>query len=143
MSIWRTALFILIASGLLGLVHVYVYRRLVRDTTRSVAIRKAAIAATVLVLALFVLTRLLLRVTPGPWFVPLSTALWCWIGYATYLLFSLGLADALRGSRWLWARMVGPRKQPSERVAPASPEPRLFVSRAIAGGAFSIDTAST
>ncbi len=132
MSLWRSLVFILVASGLLALAHVYVYRRLVRDTTRSAKLRRAGIAGAVMVMVVFVFTRLLLFKAPAPWFVPLSALLWLWIGFATYLLLSLGSADAVRAIRHLLGRM---KRRSEARADPVSEERRLFVSRAVAGGA--------
>lgn len=135
MSLWRTILFVVVAGGLVGLVHFYVYTRLVRDVTRSAKLRKAALAGVALVMVVFVATRFFMRVTPAPWFVPLSTIIWCWIGFAVYLFLCFGSVDAARALRRLSARL---RKRPVIDADPVSPERRLFVSRALAGGALAV-----
>lgn len=127
-----TLVFVLIAGGLVGLIHFYVYRRLVRDTTRSTKLRRAAISGAALVMVLFLVTRFFMRGPPAPWFVPLSTIVWFWIGFSIYLLLCFGSVDIAGGAHRLAARV---RRRPAIAPDPASPERRLFVSRAVAGGA--------
>jgi len=114
-----------------ALMHTYLYRRLVRDTGSGATFRKIAIGGAVVVTLVFLVMRPLFRLAPRSWAVPISTTVWFWIGYATYLLFLLAVFDAARvllaGYRWVIARWEAPQ--------PVSPERRLFLSRALAGGA--------
>ena len=123
-----TLVFALVAGGLVGLVHLYVYRRLVRDTTRSTKLRRAALSGAALVLVLFVVTRFFLRGPPPPWFVPLSTLVWFWSGFSIYLVLCFGSVD-IAG----WAQRLAARVGRRSVIAPdpVSPERRLFVSLAV------------
>jgi len=131
MSLWRSLLFFGIAGALAALMHTYLYRRLVRDTTTAAKVRKIAIAVTVALAMVFPIQRLVLRAIPRSWGVALSTLTWFWMGFATYLFLWLVLFDSAKGLRALYVRLTRAKKTPE----PVSPERRLFLSRALAGGA--------
>jgi predicted MPP superfamily phosphohydrolase len=130
-SIWRSVAFFIIAGTIAGLIHTYIYRRLVRDSTQSRQVRKTALIFSAGLVVLFLVLRPLVKLLPGPWAVPVSTAVWFWMGFAIYLLFWLALIDTVRALIALYRRIA---VQP-KTAAPASPERRLFLSRAVAGGA--------
>ncbi len=131
MSIWRTISFLLIAGTFAALVQTYIYRRLVRDTTSAAKVRRVAIAVCVGMVLLFLVLRGLVKLVSRQWSVPISTAVWFWMGFATYLLFSFAVIDAGRALIALYRRMAARPKT----GRPTSPERRLFLSRAVAGGA--------
>ncbi len=131
MSVTRLIVSFAVFGGLAALIHTYLYRRLVRDTGSGATFRKIAIGAAVMITVVFVVLRPLSRLAPRSWAVPISTSIWFWIGYATYLLFLLMVFDAARAIFWAYRRVSALGKTPE----PVSPQRRLFLSRALAGGA--------
>jgi len=111
--------------------HTYLYRRLVRDTTTAARVRKITIAVIVTMAIFFPIQRFVLRAIPRSWGVALSTVTWFWMGFATYLFLCLILFDSAKALRALYVRLRPAGKPPE----PVSPERRLFLSRALAGGA--------
>ncbi len=131
MSLVRSLLFFGIAGAFVALMHTYLYRRLVRDTTTAAKVRKIAIAVIVAMAIVFPIQRLVLRAIPRSWGVALSTVTWLWIGFSAYLFLWLVVFDSAKVLRALYVRLTTAGKSPE----PASPERRLFLSRALAGGA--------
>ena len=131
MSLWRSVLFYGIIGAFAALMHTYLYRRLVRDTTTAARLRKIAIAVIVSMGVVFPVQRLVLRSIPLSWGVALATVIWSWMGFATYLFLWLLAFDSARALRALYVRLAKAKKPPE----PVSPERRLFLSRALAGGA--------
>jgi predicted MPP superfamily phosphohydrolase len=124
------------------LVHVYLYRRIFRDTSGHLGWRRAGVVAMAALCLLMLGSRLLSWVLPQGAVLTLATVGWSWMGVAIYLLLAfwvLGGAHAL--SRL--ARRVIPRtaptaasaSAPAPAPAPVSEERRLFLARATAGGA--------
>jgi uncharacterized protein len=136
---WRSIVFLLVAGTFAGLIHTYIYRRLVRDTVTAARVRKIAAAIAAAMVILWLVLRPLVKLAPRVWAVPISTAVWFWMGFATYLFFWLAVIDACR-VLWALRRRVASRANVSE---PPSPERRLFLSRAIAGGALATSGALT
>ncbi len=132
-SVGRMALFAIVAGGLVTGLHVYLYLRLVRDTTASRRVRvwaKAVIAA--LAVALFA-SRFVYAHLPRAFVVPYATSTWLWMGVATYLVLTFAAVGLARRGFQLgvWAlRAVGRAPE-----APPDPGRRLFVSRVVAGSA--------
>jgi len=125
--------FFLLMLAVLGGMHYYLWARLVRDPGLPEPLRR--ILTVVLVLAAlsipasFVLARLVGR--PVPRILPLAA--FGWLGLS-FLLFSALLAlDLARAAgtalAWLAAALLG------SHSAPADPARRLFLARAVAGGA--------
>ncbi len=131
MSITRLIASFAIFGSFAALMHTYIYRRLVRDTGSGATFRKFAIGAAVMITLVFLVLRPLFRFAPRSWAVPISTTVWFWIGYATYLLLWLVVFDVARLLLAAYRRVSALRKTPE----PVSPERRLFLSRALAGGA--------
>ncbi len=128
-------LFVIVAATFVVLIHFYVYRRLIRDTTRQVVIRRAGAALSVALVTLFVIARVLQsQPSPRPWAMPLFSASWLWLGLATYLAFFFGATD---GVRWV-AKRFSQLRRSADRVDAISEERRLFLSRAAAGGAIAL-----
>lgn len=136
---WLGLVALVVAVGLLFAVHLYLYRRLVRDVVVSAWLRRAGVVALALPAAGFVLVRWLMGV---PHTHVVSVALMSWAGVVLYLLLALLAADA---ALWAWGRAqrarrgAGPEPMPKALGADAAPavdhSRRLFVSRSLAGGA--------
>ena len=123
--------FLIIAASLVVVIHLYVYRRLIRDTTRRVAIRRAGAGLSVALVILFAIARVLQsRPSPRPWAIPLFSISWLWLGLATYLALFFVATD---GARWV-ARRFSRRRPSADGAEAISEERRLFLSRAAAGG---------
>jgi predicted MPP superfamily phosphohydrolase len=126
-------------SGLITVLgHIYLYRRIFRDTSTHSGWRKVGVAAMAALCLLMLGSRLLARILPSDAVLALATVGWTWMGVATYLLlsfFTLGGVRLLsRLSRRWHARTstsVGSRPAPP----PVSEERRQFLARATAGGA--------
>ena len=136
---WRSIAFLLVAGTFAGLIHTYIYRRLVRDTVKEARIRKISVVIAAAMVILLLVLRPLVKLVPRVWAVPISTVVWFWMGFATYLFFWLAVIDAARALFEL-RRRIASRAKASE---PPSPERRLFLSRAIAGGALATSGALT
>lgn len=127
---------VLVGAGAWVLGHLYLYRRLARDTTRRPWLRRLAAAAlaglALLTLVAMVLPRLSGRVDGG--WVVFGGLLW--MGAAFYLVLALGLIDAGRGLFALGRRLRNGRPfRRSELSGPADPGRRAFLSRALTGAA--------
>ncbi|HYI00761.1 metallophosphoesterase [Hyalangium sp.] len=110
------------------LTHVYLYRRIFRDTSGHPGWRKAGVVTMAALCLLMLGSRLLALVLPENAVLALATVGWGWMGVAIYLLlalWTLGGASAL--SRLLQRRRM--------QKSPVSEERRLFLARATAGGA--------
>jgi predicted MPP superfamily phosphohydrolase len=131
----RFPFFIVVATTFLVLIHVYLYRRLIRDTTRRLAIRRAGAALTVALAILFIIARMLSRhPSPQPWGMPLFSGSWLWLGLTIYLACFLAATDGLR---WV-AKRFSQLRPSADRADSISEERRLFLSRAAAGGAVAL-----
>jgi hypothetical protein len=140
----RFLLFFTVTGVLSVLVHVYLYRRIFRDTSGHPGWRKAGLVAMVALCLLMLGSRLLSWVLPKDAMLALATVGWSWMGVAIYLLLAfwvLGGAQALsRLARRVIPRAAptstsAPTPAPAPAPAPVSEERRLFLARATAGGA--------
>ncbi|MBI3183075.1 MAG: metallophosphoesterase [Myxococcales bacterium] len=121
----RWILFLVPALGVLAAQHLYLYRRLVRDTARSKWLRRAGLLAVAIAATSMFSGRLLFRVAPGPLVRAFADASMLWMGLSLYLFLFLGAFELRR----LWPR-------PSQRATPpVDVARRLFVSRTAAGAA--------
>src|SRR5687768_4521559 len=77
--------------------HLYLYRRLVRDTVRGRGPRLVAMAAFVLPTLLLMLRRTLQRSLPGELADAVAVASYTWMGVALSLVLALLLVDLVRG----------------------------------------------
>ncbi|PTL81706.1 metallophosphoesterase [Vitiosangium sp. GDMCC 1.1324] len=129
------ALRLVIFFGLLTLLvvsgHIYLYRRLFRDTAKHPTWRKAGVGVMGLLGALLLGNRLLTRLMPSETTAAVAQLSWFWMGAATYLLLAvLSLGGVRKLSGWL------KRRRAVEAVpAPVSEERREFLARATAGAA--------
>jgi len=151
-----TARFVLfaIATGLATVaVHVYLYRRLFRDTSESRPWRRVGMGVMAVLGTLLVLSWSVTRFLPMDATFAVATAVWTWMGMAIYLLLALAVQDAVRKAA---ARMWGSREEAAVvamtahtadatrtltvtvDASPAQPvdvERRRLLARATAGGA--------
>jgi len=112
-----------IISLLAGLMHWYIWARLVRDAAWPAPWGKA-LAIGLFSLAILIPAAILsLRLGPRWMEIPLSWAAYIWMGFAVYLFLFSVLSDAGRSA----ASVLG--------ILPTDPERRKFVFRALATGA--------
>jgi predicted MPP superfamily phosphohydrolase len=133
--------FIVLLSVALTLMNVYVWKRLVKDTTRPGIVR--GIFTAVLV----ALTLLLVAALVVPRFVGVSTAGWyawpgyLWFGLIAYLFLTLLVLEPLRLVLRGWVKRQ-PTVEPVENAPPPATalNRRLFIARAsaVAAGAASV-----
>lgn len=141
---WFAARFLAVTAGFTVL-HVYLWRRLFRDTTPTGSRWRLAGAAALAVLAAFCVT--------ARFAVPSSLPLWAqaaigwpglvWFGLFLYLFGLLVLTEPLRW--WLLRRRPAersPRAPSPDEPEPAGPTRRQVVSRAIGAGAVVAATAT-
>ncbi len=127
MYVLRIALFLAIVLVVVAGGHLYLYRRMFRDTTDDRRIRRAgAIALGLAAVSLFLARSVFARVHTG-WGDALAFAAWCWMGVGLYLGMSLAIFH-------LWRRLSGWRRARAG-AEPISPGRRRFLARAAVGGA--------
>jgi hypothetical protein len=135
----RFVLFFVVTGVITVLSHVYLYRRIFRDTSGHPGWRKAGVVAMAALCLLMLSSRLLARVLPSDAVLAVATVGWTWMGVATYLLlafFTLGGVHYLTKLPHLWRAWRARRAEhPHSPPAPVSEERRQFLSRASAGGA--------
>ncbi|MGM0577803.1 MAG: metallophosphoesterase [Myxococcota bacterium] len=128
----RYLVFFVVMSGLLVGTHVYLYRRLVRDTGLDGHTRRAAtwllVGLALLIPASFVLPRLLPR--DDAWPLPLLG--YTWMGLLFYLMLGLGILELPALVRWLGRRL---RCTGEGMAPPVDPGRRQFLAQVSAGGA--------
>src|SRR6218665_663274 len=118
---------LILTSTVLG--HVYLYRRLVRDTVRRVALRRLALAVFVLMSVPLMFRRHLRDILPESLEEPVSVVSYAWMGVALFLVLALLVWDL---GRALWK--VG-RKLRAPEAPPVDEDRRRFLARTVAGGA--------
>jgi len=116
----RAVRFLLVISVILGLLHRYIWARLVRDVAWPPPWGRALTVALVALAALIAAGLLAARQTPRWVNVPVAWVVYTWMGFVFYLFLLTLVSDAGRGA----AALAG--------VRPRDPERRLFVARAIA-----------
>lgn len=89
-------LFSTIVTALISLGHIYVYRRLFRDTGAPRALRIAGILVLVLLGPGFIVVRQLFWPLPWPWGGIVTAAQWTWIVAALYLFGTLLAGDVAK-----------------------------------------------
>ncbi len=126
--------FLLVAVGILGGMHAYLWARLVRDPGLPEPWRRVATVARVLLGLAVPLAMAAMRLAPRPIDRILPAVAFTWLGVAFMLLCAIAALDLVRllaaAGTWLadWARSATPEP-------PADPERRAFVARALAGTA--------
>jgi len=147
-SIVRYLVFFSLMGTLSVLAHVYLYRRIFRDTSGHPGWRKAGLVAMAAMCLLMLGSRLLSFVLPEGLVLTLATVGWAWMGVAVYLLLAfwvLGGAQLahLRLQHWRSRKSASPAPATTPSPAPVeapvhapvSQERRQFLARATAGGA--------
>jgi uncharacterized protein len=118
-------LFLVLTAALAGWIHVYLYRRLVRDVTQWPRVRRWAKAALMVLAVAAMLVRPVARLFGGdapPWvFVPLLV----WMGLVLYVFLATAALDLARGAYVRWR---------AARGRPVEPERRAFLATAVAAG---------
>jgi uncharacterized protein len=147
-TIVRSLIYFILMGTLSVLAHVYLYRRIFRDTSGHPGWRKAGVVAMAAMCLLMLVPRLLAWVLPGSLVAALATVGWTWMGAAIYLLLAFW---TLGGAHWVHLRLHRWRSRKSATLSPAaapSPAPseapahahvsherRQFLARATTGGA--------
>jgi predicted MPP superfamily phosphohydrolase len=133
-------MFIVILSAVLLLMHLYVWKRLVKDTTRPGRTRWV-LSGVVVALAMLLIATLTLPKVAGVaasgWF---AWPGYIWFALVAYLFLTLAVLEPVRWALRRWAR---PRPGPDVSEPVAAPQPlnrRLFLARAsaVAAGAASV-----
>jgi uncharacterized protein len=125
----RFLLFFSITGLVTVLGHVYLYRRLFRDTAKHPRWRLAGVVLMGLLATTLLGSGMLTRLYPSEVTFAFAQLGWFWMGVATYLLLAvLPLGGAQRLSNWLARGRAAP-----QAVAPVSEERREFLARASAG----------
>ncbi|WP_395857811.1 metallophosphoesterase [Cystobacter fuscus] len=128
---------LLVFFALLSLIvvggHLYLYRRLFRDTGRSPLWRRTGAILLGVLGASLILSRPLMALAPSAAMSAFAQGSWYWMGVAAYLLLTMlavGGARSLAG--WIGRRRAAPAA-PVGNAAPVSEERREFLARAGAG----------
>ncbi|MET0700058.1 MAG: metallophosphoesterase [Mycobacterium sp.] len=129
-------MFIVIVSALLGLMHLYLWKRLIKDTTAPGRTRRLLTAALVALMLLLVAALVLPRVigpTESTWF---AWPGYLWFAVVVYLFLILLLLEPVRLALRRW---VTPKPADVE-VSSAAVNRRVFLARttAVAAGAASV-----
>lgn len=134
---------LIMTAAVLG--HVYLYRRLVRDTVRSRALRSLAVVVFLLLTFVLLLRRTLQDALPEALSTVFLVASYSWMGLGLFLVLALLVLDLGLGltalGPWFRARSVrtSPSSSPVE-LPPSAPvvdeERRRFLARVVAGSAF-------
>jgi uncharacterized protein len=137
-------LFIVILSAVLGLMHIYLWKRLVQDTTRPGRTRWALSAVLVALGALLVATLILPRVfglAESSWF---AWPGYLWFGLLFYLFLTLLVLEPVRLALRSWVRRAPTEPDAGDPSAAertvAAMNRRVFLARAsaVAAGAASV-----
>jgi uncharacterized protein len=135
--------FFVILSVVLGLMSLYVWKRLVKDTTGTDRVRRTLtiglIALTVLLVAALILPRVI-GVTKSTWF---AWPGYLWFGLLVYLFLTLLVLEPVRLLLRGWVRPSPREEDPAagaELAEPAAVNRRVFLARAgaVAAGAASV-----
>lgn len=131
-------MFIVVLSAILGIVHLYIWKRLVKDTTRHGRTRRILTAVLLGLAGLLVATLTVPRLTG--WSEPtwLAWPGYLWFGLAAYLFLTLLAVEPVRLVLRRWAS-----RAPAQAQAPpdeSAVDRRMFLARAgaVAAGAASV-----
>ena len=131
-------MFVIVLGAILGLMHLYVWKRGVKDTTRRGRTRWVFTGVLVALMTLLFATLLLPRVTglrEPAWF---AWPGYIWFGLVVYLFLTLLALEPVRLALWSWSKRKSP---PAAEPATRGPlNRRLFLARAgaVAAGAASV-----
>ncbi|NTX09541.1 metallophosphoesterase [Myxococcus sp. CA056] len=113
----RFIIFAVLTSLITVGVHIYLYRRLFADTSEDRSWRRVGMAVMTVLGALLVLSWSVTRFLPMDATFAVATAVWMWMGAATYLLFALW---AIGGVRALSRRLTRARAATADGVSLAT-----------------------
>src|SRR5690349_21688297 len=140
--ILRACMFIAVLGAVLGLIHLYLWKRLVKDTTRPGRTRwilsALLIALAAVLLAALILPRVV-GLTHSGWY---AWPGYLWFGLAAYLFLILLVAEPVRFALRGWVKRQPPGAG-AEAVSLHVMNRRMFISRvsAVAAGAASVGLA--
>lgn len=141
-SMVRFVLFAFVSGLVTLLVHIYLYRRLFRDTSEDPRWRRVGKAVMAALAGLLVLSWSVTRFLPMDVTFTVATAVWTWMGAATYLLFAFWvLGGARRTMPWLLRRRQQAAVAPVVAVAEAKAV--APVSLAAGGGGTAVTASSS
>lgn len=138
-------MFIVILGAVLGVMHVYVWKRLIKDTTMSGPTRWLLTAGLIVLGLLLVGTLILPRATDATLPIWLEWAGWLWFALVAYLFLTLLVLEPVRLVLRRWIRRPRHDADPDVTTADA-PDPapgvnrRVFIARsaAVAAGTASV-----
>ncbi|MGY1601939.1 metallophosphoesterase [Geodermatophilus sp. SYSU D00815] len=129
-----------------GILHAYLWWRLVRSTTRPGRARRWLTLLTVVLAVLMPLAFVLRRQLPPATAAPLDWVAYSWLGIAFYAFLALLALEPVRLALRRWAR-TRPAAGPGAAVPETVPDPtrRLVLARGLAltAGAVALGTAGT
>ncbi|MBO0680747.1 metallophosphoesterase [Mycolicibacterium sp. S2-37] len=129
-------MFIVVLSAILGLIHLYLWKRLIKDTTHRGRIRRALTAVLLTLAALLVATLVVPRLTGWEESAWLAWPGYLWFGLAAYLFLTLLVLEPVRlVLRRRMNRRPPPAPQVEEPPADAAVNRRIFLARAGAAAA--------
>ena len=131
-------MFIVVLGSILGLMHVYVWKRLIKDTTARGRARWILTAALVALMTLLFATLILPRVFGVPRSAWFAWPGYIWFGLVVYLFLALLVLEPVRLALRGWTkRKPAPATEPQELQAMNR---RIFLARtgAVAAGAASV-----
>lgn len=121
-----SGMFIVILSAILGLMTVYLWKRLVKDTTAPGHVRWILTAVLLALTVLLLATLVLPRVTGVPEAAWLAWPGYLWLGLLAYLFLTLLVLEPVRLAARAWVKRTRPD---AVAAAPATtPEPALSPS---------------
>ncbi|MFP2934456.1 metallophosphoesterase, partial [Pyxidicoccus sp. 3LG] len=101
-SLVRFVVFAVLTGIITLLVHIYLYRRIFADTSEDPRWRRAGMGVMTALAVPLVLSWSVTRFIPMDATFAVATAIWTWMGAATYLLFAFWvLGGARRVAGWL------------------------------------------
>ncbi|MDQ3263535.1 MAG: metallophosphoesterase [Myxococcota bacterium] len=126
MPLWARIVFFAITALVVLAVHVYVYRRLVRDVTEHRGLRRLSAAVLVVMGIAGALARPLARQLPEGTLRPVVIGLLLWVGFVLFLLMSLLVADFVR-----WGTDRVRRYRTGSAELPADPTRRRVIAAGV------------
>ncbi len=130
-------MFIVVLGSILGLMHVYVWKRLIKDTTPRGRARWILTAALVALMTLLFATLILPRVFGVPRSVWFAWPGYIWFGLLVYLFLALLVLEPVRLALRGWTKR---KPAPATEPQAAAMNRRMFLARAgaVAAGAASV-----
>lgn len=133
----RILIFTVLSTGVLAAFSTYLYKRLIRDVTKSVALRRAGIAFLVGALVLAASARALGPLLSGAGFRMAAAALLALMGFMLYAVFFLILFEPIRA----WDRRRDQKEGTTRREAFAKIAAAASVTGSVGLSAYGVHTA--